>query len=242
MDKFDNKDNLESIATCIAKGQKPRQYGPYLIKVGNADLKFQEVLIDDPVPTGRQVLEKSGLVPAKEYLLSAWLNDGGIDMIRLDETVDLFHKGVEKFIAFHSDRSFFFELNDRRIAWGAPAIQGKVLKTLARVDTATHGVWLAQRDQVDRLISDDESVSLTAKTIERFHTAPTILLCIEDKEHPWPKNTITTEEIANLGGWDPSNGVIEIDENQNERQLSRGEVVTLKPGFFYAKKISWKRG
>ena len=235
-------DNLEDIATCIAEGRAPRQHGPYRVLVGDADLKFQGVLIDDPVPTGRQVLEKSGLYPAMEHLLFAWLKDGTVEEIRLDETVDLFPRGVEKFIAFRTDRSFRFVLNDRRFTWGSPTILGRVLKSLARVDAATHGVWLEQRDEADRLIADDESVSLAGGALERFRTAPSFLLCIEDQEHRWPKSTVTTEKIADLGGWDPSKGVIEIDEEQNERQLAPHEVVVLKPGLVYGKKIRWRRG
>ncbi|MFQ5803616.1 MAG: multiubiquitin domain-containing protein [Candidatus Methylomirabilales bacterium] len=65
---------------------------------------------------------------------------------------------------------------------------------------------------------------------------------IEGTVHPWDKDTITTEEIIALGGWDPSLGVIEIDKDNNERTLRPGEVIDLKPGHGFAKKVRWKRG
>lgn len=65
---------------------------------------------------------------------------------------------------------------------------------------------------------------------------------IEGTEHPWDRETITTEEIITLGGWDPSLGVIEIDRENNERTLKPGEVIDLKPGHGFAKKVRWKRG
>jgi Multiubiquitin len=65
---------------------------------------------------------------------------------------------------------------------------------------------------------------------------------VEGVEYPWDENTITTEQIAGLGGWDPSIGVIEIDKDNNERTLKPGEVVELKPGHGFAKKVRWKRG
>ncbi len=65
---------------------------------------------------------------------------------------------------------------------------------------------------------------------------------IEGVEHPWHRDTITREEIIQLGGWDPSLGVIEVDKDNNERTLQPGEVVELKPGHGFAKKIRWKRG
>jgi hypothetical protein len=71
---------------------------------------------------------------------------------------------------------------------------------------------------------------------------PKYFVNIEGTEHPWPKSTITTEEIAALGGWDLAQGVIEIDKDNNEHTLQPGEVVELKPGHGFSKKVRWKRG
>ena len=65
---------------------------------------------------------------------------------------------------------------------------------------------------------------------------------IEGTFKPWYKDTITTEEIARLGGWEPSVGVILIYEDQTERTLEPGEVIKLEPGMAFAKKIRFKRG
>lgn len=71
---------------------------------------------------------------------------------------------------------------------------------------------------------------------------PPYCVNIDGTEHSWPRNTITTEEIAELGGWDPSLGVIEIDRDNNERTLAPGEVVELRPGHGFCKKIRFRRG
>ncbi|MGH9428740.1 MAG: hypothetical protein ACRD2L_20835 [Terriglobia bacterium] len=65
---------------------------------------------------------------------------------------------------------------------------------------------------------------------------------IEGTIHDWKGPTITTEQIAQLGGWDVSQGVIEIDKNNNETTLQPGQVVELKPGQGFAKKVRFKRG
>jgi hypothetical protein len=67
-------------------------------------------------------------------------------------------------------------------------------------------------------------------------------LDLEGVLKPWDKDTITTEEIIALGGWDPSQGAILIDKDNNERTLAPGEVVELKPGMGFSKKIRFKRG
>lgn len=71
---------------------------------------------------------------------------------------------------------------------------------------------------------------------------PKYQINIEDTLYPWDRDTITTEEIIQLGGWQASQGVIEIDKDNNERTLKPGEVIDLKPGQGFSKKIKWKRG
>jgi hypothetical protein len=66
---------------------------------------------------------------------------------------------------------------------------------------------------------------------------------IEGIVHDWPSATITTEEVAILGRFDPALGVLEIDLTTNEeRQLVPGETIELKPGMGFAKKRRFRRG
>ncbi len=71
---------------------------------------------------------------------------------------------------------------------------------------------------------------------------PKYFLDIEGQEIPWDQDTITTEQIAELGGWDISQGVIEVDKDNNERTLAPGEIIEIKPGHGFGKKHKWKRG
>ena len=76
----------------------------------------------------------------------------------------------------------------------------------------------------------------------QMQRGPKYFVNIEGTEFPWHKKTITREEIAELGGWDVSLGVIEVDKNNVEHTLDPGEVVELKPGKGFGKKHRWKRG
>ena len=242
MSKIDTQDDIVDVEESVRRGELPRLGAHYRIKVGNEKLEYKPFMIADPVPAGRQVLETAGLLPAADHILLALLSGGILEEIRPDETVDIFPRGVERFIAFKSDRTFRFILDDRRFEWGTAHIYGGVLLALSGVDPATHGVWLEQQGEPDLFIKDEDRVPLGGKEVERFRTGRVFILCIENTSHRWPKNTITMEEIAALGGWDPSAGVIEVDKDQNERQLKPGEVITLKPGMSYGKKLCWKRG
>ena len=125
---------------------------------------------NDPIVTGAQVLQKAKLFPTDEYLLFQELNDGQLEEIRPDESVDLRNDGREQFITFKSDRSFRFVLDGRKFEWGLPFITGLQLKRLAGVDPNSYGVWLSQRVGDDKLIGNKEKVDLQGDGTERFFT------------------------------------------------------------------------
>ena len=77
---------------------------------------------------------------------------------------------------------------------------------------------------------------------EKMGQEPKFTLDIEGALKPWNQDTITTEQIAALGGWDVSLGVLLIDRDNNERTLQPGKVVKLEPGMGFSKKVRFRRG
>jgi len=129
-----------------------------------------EYSLNDPIVTGQQLLDTARKRPADEHLIFQLLQDGQLEDIRLDETVDLRQPGIEKFITWKSDRSFRFVIDGRQFEWGAPIITGYKLKDLAEVDPRSYSVWLEVRGGEDRLISDRDFVNLDGEGTERFFT------------------------------------------------------------------------
>ena len=76
---------------------------------------------------------------------------------------------------------------------------------------------------------------------DRDHTFR-FCLNIEGHKFPWPVSTILTEQIAEVGGWDPELGVLMEDADGNERQLEPQELVTLEPGVSFCEDVKWRRG
>lgn len=216
---------------------------PYRVAVAKASFEFQDLVMDDPKPIGRQLLEKSGFRPVEEHLIFQVLDDGALDEKRLDEIIELRAEEKERFIAFQSDRSFRVEIDRRRFEWGTAELTGLIGKQIAGKDPACNGIWLERQDGPDRFLQDADVVKLNAEGVEHLHTGPAFVLCIEGKEYMWPKPAITAEQIAELGGWDPSQGVQQIDLATNEAYtLKPEEVVDLKDLKHFAKKIGWRRG
>jgi hypothetical protein len=87
------------------------------------------------------------------------------------------------------------------------------------------GVMALGHDGVERALAPGEIAELARhKSFCRMPFAVTV----EGKIKGWHRETITVEEIARLGGWDVSVGVIEVDEESNaERTLRAAEVITL---------------
>ena len=85
-------------------------------------------------------------------------------------------------------------------------------------------------------------MELAAEARAADKQGPKYFVSIEGNEYPWPKDTITTEEIAQTGGWPVKDGVKEIDADNTEHDLKPEQVIQLTPGHGFAKKVRWKRG
>ena len=72
---------------------------------------------------------------------------------------------------------------------------------------------------------------------------PQFFINIEGEQYPWDRPTITVLEIRLIGRLPENQGVLEINlEDNTERTLGECEVVHIKPGHAFAKKIRYKRG
>lgn len=214
------------------------------VAVAKANFDFEQSLeMDDPKVTGRQLLVAAGFRPPEEHLLFQVLDDGALEERRLDESIALSEKDADRFIAFRSDRSFRVEIDERRFEWGAPELTGLTAKQIVGADPACVGIWLERRSSPDLFVPDTDVVKLSMEGVEKLHTGPVFLLRIEGKEYQWPEPVIKPAQIAALGGWDPAQGVQQIDLATNEaRTLKPDEVVDLKELKTFAKKIGWQRG
>ena len=193
--------------------------------------------------TGEELLALAGNEPPIDYIVYLLLEDGDMESIRPNEVVDLQRQGIEKFRTFKADAIYRLEIDGTAREWGSDFVTGRAIKRLSGTENPGEvGVWQQFADSDDKLIRNRDVVDLSAEGIERFRLGSKYSICIEGTVYEWPQNTITTEEIIELGGWDASQGAVEVDEDQNERTLVSGEVIKLKPGHNYCKKQRFKRG
>ncbi|HEY2750485.1 multiubiquitin domain-containing protein [Phenylobacterium sp.] len=162
--------DVEDLETCAREGRRPRDNGPYRVQIGDALFKFQPLVAPEASYTGRSLLELAELKPAEQHVLFAVLVDGLLEEIRLEETVDL-REGVERFLAFHSDRIFRLLIDRREYHWGGPFISGATVLKLARESLAGHGVW-QQAEGVEHRVAATQLVDLSQPGVEIFITRP----------------------------------------------------------------------
>lgn len=77
----------------------------------------------------------------------------------------------------------------------------------------------------------------------RRNPMPKYNVDIEGQIYEWDRDTITVPELRELAGYTDDQQMIEVDLQDNtERVLGEGDVVELKPGKGFAKKVAFKRG
>jgi len=77
----------------------------------------------------------------------------------------------------------------------------------------------------------------------KTNPGPQYFVDIEGTDYPWDRSTISVPEIRELGDLDPTQPVIEVNLKDNsERTLAEDEIVEIKPGRGFARKVRFKRG
>lgn len=163
--------DIEDVGQALREGRPFRPAAGFRVLYAEASLDFTPIVLDDPVPLGRQLLASAGVRALEAYSLYAIVQNGDFEDVRLDEPFDLRAKGAERFVAFKTDRVFKFMLDGRQIAWGLTGVPETVLRKLAGIGPG-EAVFLEVRGGTDRLIADGETVDLTHPGVEVFITAP----------------------------------------------------------------------
>lgn len=82
------------------RGERPPLATGYRIRI-NA----KPYVVNEPVISGRAILTLAGLLPVENYTLRVKYAGDKPKKLGLDETVDLRHKGIEKFKALPRDQT-----------------------------------------------------------------------------------------------------------------------------------------
>jgi Multiubiquitin len=203
-------------------------------------MKHYEIQIDslrhrlaDSVVTGQQLLDETGKRSTDQLLIFQLLQNGQMESIRPDEMVDLRKPGIEKFLVFESDRTFFFILNGQKLEWPIALISGRTLKEKAGVDPESQELWLDVRGSEDQLITDQAFVNLEeSKETERLFTRPLsqITFFIDQQRFATDRKNLTVRElIVDFAKEDPNLVTLVLRQgNQLDELTDLNQVICLK--------------
>jgi hypothetical protein len=93
-------DEVIDLEEYARQGKRPPLAKGYRILING-----EAYVIQDPKPTGREILTLAGLIPPGDYTLRVKRAGERPEKVGLDERVDLRHVGVEKFKALPRDQT-----------------------------------------------------------------------------------------------------------------------------------------
>lgn len=229
----------EDVGAAIREGRPLRPARGYRILVAQGDLTFQQVVLRDPVPLGRQILTAIGLEATADRSLFAILESGDFEDVRLDEPFDLREHGAERFVVFESDRDYRLTLSGDQISWGKPLISGSILYGLAQVSDG-YAVFLDVPGGTDRLVEPTELLDLAQPGVEKFLVvlkAPlTFEIVINSRPYTVDDKHVTFEQVVALafpGHHEPNVRFTMTYRHAASRphagELSAGQSVVVKP-------------
>eukprot|EP00913_Durusdinium_trenchii_P006121 g5733.t1 len=156
---------------------------------------------DDPVLTGRQLLELAGRTPVEEHVVLEFGDRRQFEDIDLEESIDLREPGTERFVTFHTDRLFNFVLDGQRQPWGADSISEHALRRIAGIGSGGH-VWLERRDEPDLQLAPGQNVPLDPAGVESFYTERAITIIVNGRRKSVDSRELTFDELLALA-FDP---------------------------------------
>lgn len=208
----------------------------WLIHVLDEHFNQSNLTFDDPKVTGRQIAHEAGFRPADEAIILQQLKDGGIEEIRLEELVDLKAAGAERFFVMIGDRTFRLIIDGLRLEWPRAQLTGEAIRNLAGRDENFEVVQELE-DTPDRVVEDDEAVSLGGDGAEKFKTRRAerlITVFYGEQPHEMPRGVYTTEQLRKEFKVEDGYLLALISAEGDFDELKPGQKVRLKNGMKFA--------
>ena len=202
------------------------------IEVADATLTFRPVSVEDSTPTGSRLAAAAGFIAVQQTTVLRFLENGELEDIRPDQTIDLRH-GEKRFVIVESDRIYRFTLNSERFDWPCRVISGAVIRKLGHVPD-DEVIDQERPDGQMRLIENQDLIDLDAPGVERLVTRKRFWkLNVQGVILDVPTPTIEVRQALKQAGFNPDQGWYIFLKIQGEpkRPVSLEDTVDLRtPG------------
>lgn len=228
---------MNNLSENIGSGEGRRRYS---LKIDD-----QVFHIENPEPTGRELLDLVGRAPADYFLV--FVVPGAPDrVVELDEPFDLATPGTEEFTLVSRERRFAIQIDERNFTVVGPLITGQSILDLAGKSSETHFVTQIIVGADDIVVGLGDSVNVSEPGKERFTIVAKPKPCqivVNTRKHPWNKDTISFEDVVKLAypDWtqdDPNTTRYTVkfragDPSDPEGSLVAGKSVKVRCGMVF---------
>lgn len=183
--------------------EKPHSHPPggFRILMASEEMVLTPIIVEQPDPTGLQVLAAAGCTPPEDHALIQLLRPG-TRLVGLDDQVSLREQEECVFQAFRGGEVFLLTVDGHGYEWGAPEIREVVLRYVAAVPKEM--VFVLKDGDREREVKDGESVRLSHAGVEHLHTRPRMVtVTLDGEEKTIPAGVYTTEELIQILGVEP---------------------------------------
>jgi hypothetical protein len=215
-----------------AKNGSAEHSAGWTINVLDEHFNQRDFSFDDPKVTGRQIAHEAGFRPVDEAIVLQQLKDGSMEEIRLEELVDLTMAGAERFFIMTADRTYRLIVDGLRLEWPRGQLTGEAIRKLAGQDEQFEVVQELE-DAPDRVIEEDEVVSLKGDGTEKFNTRRAVRLITVfygEQPHEMPRGVYTTEQLREEFKVEDGYVLALIAEDGSFDELKPGHKLRLKNG------------
>jgi hypothetical protein len=224
--------DIDDVELAVREG-RPLRPGSYRVSFALDGVDYHPIVLDDPIPLGRQILKTAGIKDIDSHSLFVITPEGDFEDVRADEEVDLRDRVAYRFVAFSTNPLYPIKLNDSRVIWGRPSIPEAVLRSLAGIRD-DEAVFLEVRGGQDKLIEPGTDADLTPPGVEKFITAPnkvTYTFFVNGKPYETDKKKLTGAQIkAMVPDWDQTHDLaLEGEGDDPDRIIADDETISLDP-------------
>jgi hypothetical protein len=183
--------------------EKPHSHPPggFRLLMASEEMVLTPIIIEQPNPTGLQILEAAGCAPPEDHALIQLLRPG-TRLIGLDDQVSLREQEEHVFRAFRGGEVFLLTVDGHGYEWGAPEIREVALRNVAAVPEEM--VFVLKDGDREREVKDGGTVRLSHAGVEHLHTRPRMVtVMLDGEEKTITAGVYTTEELLNIFGVEP---------------------------------------
>ena len=224
------------MTTKVVTTEHAGQGAGWLIHVLDEHFNQRVLRFNDSKVTGHQIVHGAGFRPADEAIVLQQLRDGGMEEIRLEELVDLKTAGIERFFVMTGDRTYRLIVDGLRLEWPRAQLSGEAIRELAGRDEHFEVVQELE-DTPDRVIEEDEMVSLQGGGTEKFKTRQAqrlITVFYGEQPYEMPRGVYTTEQLRKEFRVEDGYVLALITADGDFDELKPGQKLRLKNGMKFA--------